>query len=69
VIHDLPFVASVTQLGIRLRVLIPESVGDALELVERALKKQNVTATTRIAHATLEDVFVAVTLKPRELAA
>jgi hypothetical protein len=33
------------------------------------LKKQNVTATTRIAHATLEDVFVAVTLKPRELAA
>ena len=69
VIHDLPYVASVTQLGIRLRVLIPESVGDALELVERVLKKQNVTATTRIAHATLEDVFVAVTLKPRELAA
>jgi len=68
-IHDLPFVASVTQLGIRLRVLIPESVGDALELVERALKKQNVAATTRVAHATLEDVFVAVTLKPRELAA
>ena len=65
-IHDLPVVASVTQLGIRLRVLIPESVGDALELVERTLKKQNVTATTRIAHATLEDVFVAVTLKPRE---
>jgi len=68
-IHDLPFVASVTQLGIRLRVLVPESVGDALELVERALKKQNVAATTRVAHATLEDVFVAVTLKPRELAA
>jgi ABC-2 type transport system ATP-binding protein len=69
VIDDLPFVASVTQLGIRLRVLIPESVGDALGLVERALKNRNVTATTHIAHATLEDVFVAVTLKPGEQAA
>jgi ABC-2 type transport system ATP-binding protein len=69
VIDDLPFVASVTQLGIRLRVLIPESVGDALGLVERALKNRSVTATTQIAHATLEDVFVAVTLKPGEQAA
>ena len=69
VIHDLPFVASVTQLGIRLRVLIPESVDDALGLVDQALKNRNVTATTHIAHATLEDVFVAVTLKPAEQAA
>ena len=69
VIHDLPFVASVTQLGIRLRVLIPESVDDALGLVERALKNRSVTATTHIAHATLEDVFVAVTLKSGKQAA
>jgi len=69
VIHDLPFVASVTQLGIRLRVLIPEAVGGALQLVQQALKNNNVVAETSIAHATLEDVFVAVTLKPEQRAA
>jgi len=69
VINELSVVASVTQLGIRLRVLIPESVGDALELVDRTLTKHNVTADTRIVHATLEDVFVAVTLNPEQRAA
>jgi len=69
VIKQIPVVASVTQLGIRLRVLIPESVGDALDLVNRNLRQQNITAETRIAHATLEDVFVAVTLKPEQRAA
>jgi len=68
-IKQIPVVASVTQLGIRLRVLIPESVGDALDLVNRNLRQQNITAETRIAHATLEDVFVAVTLKPEQRAA
>ena len=69
IIHDLPIVASVTQLGIRLRVLIPESISDALKLVEQSLKNNNVVAESRIAHATLEDVFVAVTLKPEQRAA
>jgi ABC-2 type transport system ATP-binding protein len=69
VIKQIPVVASVTQLGIRLRVLIPESVGDALDLVNRNLRQQDITAETRIAHATLEDVFVAVTLKPEQRAA
>jgi len=69
VISTLPVVASVTQLGIRLRVLIPESVADALEQVEKALRDHKVTARTHIADATLEDVFVAVTLKPEQLAA
>jgi ABC-2 type transport system ATP-binding protein len=69
VINEISVVASVTQLGIRLRVLIPESVGDALDLVNRSLQKQNVPAETRIVHATLEDVFVAVTLKPQQRAA
>ena len=69
VIKQMPVVASVTQLGIRLRVLIPESVGDALDLVNRNLQQQNISADTRIAHATLEDVFVAVTLKPEQRAA
>lgn len=68
-IHAIPVVASVTQLGIRLRVLIPESVGDALELVKQTLNKHGVRAQTRIADATLEDVFVAVTLKPEPRAA
>ncbi len=68
-ISTLAVVASVTQLGIRLRVLIPVSVTDALEQVERALRDHKVTARTLIADATLEDVFVAVTLKPEQLAA
>jgi ABC-2 type transport system ATP-binding protein len=69
VISEIPVVASVTQLGIRLRVLVPEAVGDSLDLVDRSLRKQNVTATTRLVHATLEDVFVAVTLKSEQRAA
>jgi len=69
VIKQIPVVASVTQLGIRLRVLIPESVGDALDLVNRKLREQNIAAESRIAHASLEDVFVAVTLKPEQRAA
>jgi len=69
VIHSIPVVASVTQLGIRLRVLIPESLGDALHIVNQALSSNGIAADTRIAHATLEDVFVAVTLKPAQRAA
>jgi ABC-2 type transport system ATP-binding protein len=63
-IHDLEQVASVTQLGIRLRVLIPDSYANPRELVERALASRNITASTSMTAATLEDVFVAVTLKP-----
>ena len=69
VINRMPIVASVTQLGIRLRVLIPESVGDALGLVREELAKHKVTADTHSADASLEDVFVAVTLKPERQAA
>jgi len=63
-IHDLSEVVSVTQLGIRLRVLIPESYEQPRELVDRALTARNITAATELTAATLEDVFVAVTLKP-----
>ena len=41
-ISTLPVVASVTQLGIRLRVLIPESVSDALGQVEAVLSTHNI---------------------------
>jgi len=68
-ISTLPVVASVTQLGIRLRVLIPESVSDALEQVEAVLSTHNIKADTQISTASLEDVFVAVTLKPEQQAA
>ena len=69
VISKISIVGSVTQLGIRLRVLVPESAGDALGLVENELARSNVSAKTQIAKASLEDVFVAVTLKPEQLAA
>lgn len=68
-ISTLPVVASVTQLGIRLRVLIPESVSDALEQVEAVLSTHNIKADTQLSTASLEDVFVAVTLKPEQQAA
>jgi len=62
-ISTLPAVVSVTQLGVRLRVLIPESVGDALEQVRAVLADRNIEADTHLSGASLEDVFVAVTLK------
>ena len=66
---DVPAVASVTQLGVRLRVLIPEAVDDPLHLVNLNLRKHNVFAESRIVPASLEDVFVAVTMKPEQIAA
>jgi hypothetical protein len=54
---------------VRLRVLIPDSVDDALGLIDTSLQKHNVSARSRIAPASLEDVFVAVTMHPKELAA
>lgn len=68
-IYDLPEVASVTQLGVRLRVLISERHDQPLHIVESALAKAGVTAEASIASATLEDVFVAVTMSPEERAA
>jgi ABC-2 type transport system ATP-binding protein len=68
-ISTLPVVASVTQLGIRLRVLIPESVADALERVEKVLAAHDIAADTQLSRASLEDVFVAVTLDTEQKAA
>ena len=63
-IHDLEPVASVTQLGVRLRVLIPERFEDPIALVEGALADSDLAATVRLSDASLEDVFVAVTMEP-----
>jgi len=62
-------IASVTQLGIRLRVLISTTVDDPLRLVDRALRAQDMQARVQLMPATLEDVFVAVTMTPQERAA
>ena len=66
---DVPLVASVTQLGVRLRVLIPESVADPLVLVDKQLARREVAATSAMVEASLEDVFVAVTMERKDRAA
>jgi ABC-2 type transport system ATP-binding protein len=59
-------IASVTQLGVRLRVLVPEQFDGPVELVRRHLDARNVTADVQLTTASLEDVFVAVTMGPEE---
>ena len=61
-------IASVTQLGVRLRVLIPDQFAEPVALVQRHLGKHGVTADIRLTPASLEDVFVAVTMTPEERA-
>jgi len=61
-------IASVTQLGVRLRVLIPEQFDAPDSLVRKHLDDHGVTADIRISTASLEDVFVAVTMGPEERA-
>jgi len=69
VIAGIPAVASVTQLGVRLRVLIPNSFDDPVGLVKDALRAAELDTQVELSTATLEDVFVAVTLKPQSKAA
>ena len=69
VIATIPDVASVTQLGVRLRVLIPGAHDDPTGIVDAALRSAGLDARATLSSATLEDVFVAVTLKPRRQAA
>jgi len=60
-LSELPEVRSVTQLGVRLRVLVPSRVDAPLDLVSGALRDAGVAADSSIVPASLEDVFVAVT--------
>ena len=64
---ELDEVVSVTQLGIRLRVLLPIAFDGPAERVQRALARANLEATTALTAASLEDVFVAVTLDSGEI--
>jgi len=56
-------VRSVTQLGMRLRVLVPAHVNEPLALVTEALRARGIHAECKLVGASLEDVFVAVTLR------
>jgi ABC-2 type transport system ATP-binding protein len=60
-------ITSVTQLGIKLRVLIPQSVAEPLALVDHLLSQAGLTASSDLVGASLEDVFVAVTEKSRDI--
>lgn len=52
---------SITQLGIRLRVLLDRSIEDPLERVESQLRGGNIQFKADLAEPSLEDVFVAAT--------
>ena len=69
VISVIPDIASVTQLGVRLRVLVPDAIDDPVAIVNGELRKAGLDATAILSTASLEDVFVAVTLKPNRRAA
>ena len=62
-IDALPQVVSVTQLGVRLRVLVPVSEHDPEGRIVAALSSAGIPATVATSSASLEDVFVAVTLE------
>lgn len=66
---DAPGVVSVTQLGVRLRVLLPENLPEATATIDRLLAGRAISARTVVTEPTLEDVFVAATMKPVERAA
>ena len=61
-LQQLTEVASVTQLGVRLRVLMPERIADPLQIVEQRLEAKAIRAQCELTQPSLEDVFVAVTL-------
>ena len=69
VIAEIPGVVSVTQLGIRLRILMPVEIDSPAERVRQRLLERGIEADTSLSTAGLEDVFVAVTLKPEQKAA
>ncbi len=62
-IEDRPEVLSATQLGVRLRALIPERFSHPVQIIDDALAQSGIQASTNLVPASLEDVFVAVTQK------
>jgi ABC-2 type transport system ATP-binding protein len=68
-LSELSEITSITQLGMRLRVLIPQTVREPLALIDATLRQRQITADASIVSASLEDVFVAVTQKQSQAAA
>ncbi len=68
VLGNLPQVYSVTQLGLRLRVLVERGVRDPAQHVGLALRNAGIQANAVHTLASLEDVFVAVTHKREQRA-
>jgi len=66
VLRENPAIVSVTQLGIRLRVLVPDDHHDPENLLRQLLARHDVQADIKIIPASLEDVFVASTLASGE---
>ncbi len=60
-LKTLPQVRSVTQLGVRLRVLVPEAISEPLAFIDQALSSAGLQGAATLVQASLEDVFVAVT--------
>ena len=60
-LHNKKFIASVTQLGRRLRVLVNKQIEDPNEYIKNCLKTANVKANSQLTRASLEDVFVSCT--------
>lgn len=60
------WIASITQLGIRLRVMISKSEQDGLQRVRDALSAAGVEANAKQVAPDIEDVFVAVTELQRD---
>lgn len=65
-LSDADDIASVTQLGVRLRVLVSEAIEDAPRLVREALERSGIHARVARVEPSLEDVFVAVTMQRAE---
>ena len=63
-VSDIPGVVSVTQLGVRLRILMPEDIDNPVDRVSERLASVDIPALIELSAPGLEDVFVAVTLKP-----
>ena len=63
-------ITSITQLGVRLRVLMPNSVSNPSAIVEARLRNSRIDAAVEQVFPDLEDIFVAVTeLRRQELTA
>jgi len=63
-LRQLPGVRSVAQLGSRLHALVERGQADPAERLAHALRDAGLEASTELARASLEDVFVAATLRP-----